>query len=546
VTTSRDVRPGFHGKAVASGGSFDMAGGYLAGQYGWGRNTFSLSGNSARTDRYLDPPAEQNYSNRGTTGSISGHFERDLSDKDRLGLIWRREQARFLVPNEVVQEQVGQRQDRESYETVGQLSYQHVFSASVIGDFRGMVRDLSAGLWSNALATPIIAMQDRGFREGYFKTAVSGHQGRHEWKAGVEADFGSLREGFSYRITNRAVFDPDTPRRFSFADRAQDREQAAFVQDLIRLGNWTVSAGLRWDHYRLRVDENAVSPRLGVAWYWRGADLILRGSYDRAFQTPAFENLLLASSLAVTSLNDNAVRLPVRPSRANYYEAGFTKGLWRKLRLDANWFRRDIRDFADDDVLLNTGVSFPISFQRASIQGIEAKLEVPRWGPFSGWLSYSNSRGTGYLPVTGGLFLGDAAAGALQASGGFPITQDQRNTARARVRYQVAPRLWTAFGAGYGSGLPVEFEGTPEDAMAQYGDRIASRVNFDRGRLHPMFTVDASAGLDLWKTEHRAARLQADFQNLTNRLNVINFAGLFSGTAIGSPRAYSVKMSFEF
>ena len=115
----------------------------------------------------------------------------------------------------------------------------------------------------------------------------------------MEADFGSVQEAFSYRITNRSVFDPDTPRRFSFADRRQDREQALFVQDLVRLGNWTFSAGLRWDHYRLVVDESAVSPRLGAAWYWPRAELVLRASYDRVFQTPAFENLLLASSAAV-------------------------------------------------------------------------------------------------------------------------------------------------------------------------------------------------------------------------------------------------------
>jgi len=63
------------------------------------------------------------------------------------------------------------------------------------------------------------------------------------------------------------------------------------------------------------VGENAASPRIGAAWYWPAADIIFRASYDRIFQTPAFENLLLASSAAVDALNDNVLRLPVRPSR---------------------------------------------------------------------------------------------------------------------------------------------------------------------------------------------------------------------------------------
>ena len=46
---------------------------------------------------------------------------------------------------------------------------------------------------------------------------------------------------------------------FSFTGTRPDLEQAAYVQDLIRLGNWTVNAGLRWDHYQLEVNQNAVS-----------------------------------------------------------------------------------------------------------------------------------------------------------------------------------------------------------------------------------------------------------------------------------------------
>jgi hypothetical protein len=49
--------------------------------------------------------------------------------------------------------------------------------------------------------------------------------------------------------------------------------------------------------------------------------------------------------------------------------------------------------------------------------------------------------GIGYLPVTGGLFLGSDATNALAAAGSFPITQDQRNTVRSRFRYEVTPRL---------------------------------------------------------------------------------------------------------
>jgi hypothetical protein len=40
--------------------------------------------------------------------------------------------------------------------------------------------------------------------------------------------------------------------------------------------------------------------------------------------------------------------------------------------------------------------------------------------------------------------------------------------------------------------------------------------------------------------------LQADGENLNNRLNVIDFAGLFSGNAIGPARSYSLRLSTNF
>ena len=433
VVTAGDARQGFHGAIVAAGGSFGTRSGYAMGQYGWGRNIFSASGNLARTDRYLDPPVEENYTNEGTGSNVAAHFERELSGADRLGVIVRHGRANFLVPNERLQQEAGQRQDRNSRETIGQFSYQHIFSPNLLADLRSMARSLSAGLSSNSLSTPILAQQDRGLREVYVKGTVSAHAGAHEWKAGIDADFGALSESFGYEITDPGAFDRDTPRVFQFADSRDDREQAVFVQDQMRLGAWTVNAGVRWDHYRLMVDESAISPRLGVAWAWPAAALVVRASYDRAFQTPAAENLLLASSPAVDSLSDNVARLPVPPSRGNFYEAGFSKTVFGKARLDVSHFRRDMRDFADDDLLLNTGVSFPIAFRKARIDGTEVKLELPHWKALSGFVSYANMLGVGDLPVTGGLLLGDDAAAALNSTDRFRVTQDQRNTVRGRV-----------------------------------------------------------------------------------------------------------------
>jgi hypothetical protein len=543
VVTAEDAARGLRGTLSAAGGSFDTRAGDASAQYGWQDNTITATGAWSGTDRYLDPPVEENFSNHGTSVRFSGRFDRALGAGDRLGLIIRHGQSSFLVPNERLQEEAGQRQARTGHETLGQFSYQRIVNATMLFDVRGMSRRLAAELSSNEASTPIRAEQNRGLRETYVKSTLSGHSGRHEWKFGGDADFGAVREQFAYAITDPDQFEEGTPLTFAFNDHGSDREQALFVQDRMSLGAWTASAGLRWDRYDFLVKDRAVSPRVGIAWARPSRDLVVRASYDRAFQTPSFENLLLASSASVEALSQEVARLPVPPSRGNFYEAGVTKGVFGRARVDVSAYRRQIQDFADDDVLLNTGVNFPVAFRKADIRGGEVKITMPVWKRISGFLSYANMTGVGFLPVHGGLLLGDEVS-ALSSTDRFVVTQDQRNTAAARAMYD-AGRLSIALGAAYGSGLPVEFEGSEEDAIEQFGARVVDQVDVERGRVRPFLVMDASVAYALGGHARRL-RVQADVSNLTNRLRVINFAGLFSGTALAPPRSVSVRFQASF
>ena len=138
VNTVQDFKPGVHGQLTLSEGSFGTAGAFGMVQYGRVGNNVSLCANGNMTDRYLNPPVLQNYTNSGTTGDFAASFERDLTSRDRLGMQFRHELSRFLVPNEKIQQQAGQRQDRNNVETIGVISYQHTFDPNTFGDFRGM------------------------------------------------------------------------------------------------------------------------------------------------------------------------------------------------------------------------------------------------------------------------------------------------------------------------------------------------------------------------------------------------------------------------
>jgi hypothetical protein len=556
VNTLQNPQPGFHGQVVLSGGSFDTAGSFAQGQYSWGANTLGFSANGSMTDHYLNPVVPENYSNTATLGDFSLNFQRDLTPRDRVNLAVRHELSRYDIPNEYIQQAAGQRQNAGNFETMGIASYQHTFSSTAVATLRGMVRDNANNFTSNPQSTPVEVFQNNGFREGYFNAALAINRGRQEWKFGADSDNKFLNEDSSYRITDPSQFDEGTPLTFGFVGHRPDLEQSAYAQDLIHLDKWTVNAGLRWDHYQLLLNRNAVEPRLAISRYFPSAAAVLHFSYDRVFQTPSFANILLSSSTQVDSISpDSFLRLPVEPSVGNYYEAGVEKVFANKLRLDANYFRRSVNNFADDDQIDNTTISFPIAFRRSSIYGAEAKLELPLWKRFSGYASYSYQVGRVWLPVTGGLFLGDNATTAeADLSGTFPDTQDQRNTLRGRLRYQVSHRLWIAGGIQYGSGLPFEFvcsDGENFDAcmqgvVAQYGQQIVNRIDFNLGRIRPSFLVDASAGTELYKSDRADVQLQIDGENLNDVLNVIDFGGLFSGNAIGPSRSVFLRLTTTF
>jgi outer membrane receptor for Fe3+-dicitrate len=110
------------------------------------------------------------------------------------------------------------------------------------------------------------------------------------------------------------------------------------------------------------------------------------------------------------------------------------------------------------------------------------------------------------------------------------------------MNYQATSALWVGSSIRYGSGLPFEFEGNRDEAVAQYGRRITDRVNFETGRVRLFMSLDVSAGAVLRRAERGAVQVQAGVSNVTNRFGVINFAGLFSGTALAAPRTLTVQL----
>lgn len=559
LDTRRAEPRGHHTALDLQTGGYGTHFGSMSHQFAADRTSFSIGLQAGTTDRYLDPPSIENFTNRASAGGVNARLAHDLSPRDQLTAYLRYNRTGFLVPNDLEQQAAGQRQDRRMGEMAGQIHYQRTISSRALGSIRGMIRDLSSELWSNPLATPVHVGQDRRFREAALVGDITVDHHRHTVKFGGDVRVNDIRERF--QLSAPGAFDrPD----LRFHDERRSTEMGLFVQDQIRFGNFATTLGVRFDSYSLLVEETAVSPRAAVSYYVPKAEIQVFASYDRIFQPPPMENLLLSSGAPALGIDAVEGNLAVPANRAHFFEIGLRKTVANVLRIDLSHYWRTFRNYIDDDVFLNTGVSFPITFDTARIEGTEVRLELPRWRRVSSFVSYSNLLGRATSPVTGGLFIEGGEAEELRdVVERFPISQDQRNTVATQFLFDLHRRVWLGIGARYGSGLPVELADDDDDDVDEEEEvaeapesgadeehfispEILARVNFERARVRPNFSLDLSVGARLWEVDARSVSIQFDVRNLTDRLNVINFNGLFSGTALAPGRLATVRLKMRF
>src|ERR1019366_3237906 len=84
-----------------NGGSFSTGSANAALFYSRAGNRFSVSADGFHTNRYLDPPVLENYTNLGNAGGFSASYEHDFSNGDRVFSTFTQHAVRYLVPNEL-------------------------------------------------------------------------------------------------------------------------------------------------------------------------------------------------------------------------------------------------------------------------------------------------------------------------------------------------------------------------------------------------------------------------------------------------------------
>jgi hypothetical protein len=570
-----NTRSGLEGPTQAgislSGGSFST--GEIAADFATHTRKFGFLTNLSTTtsQRYLDPPTLDNFHNFGRTGKGFFRLDYQFDQNNTLRGTFTFGGSNFQVPNRFTQEVAGQDLRQRLRDNSQSFTFQHVFSPNTVAQLSFFNRKSHAILTSNPVATPVVAFQDRTLQNYGGLGSLSLTRGSHNIKFGGQITITPIDENFSFYPTVRfddivddtGMIFPNPVNNFNatnpfvFVEQKTGRTLSAYVQDRFTLfKNFTLDAGVRYDNYRVLISEQALSPRIGVAYYLPRTQTTLHASYNRLFQPPPAENLLLASSPEAAAISPIAVIQgvstvqPILPDKENVFEIGAQQLLTKYVRVGMTLYQKRIENFSDKDQFFETGVIFPIAISSGRVTGEELRIETTDLRGFHASGSYANAHAYGVTPIVGGLFLGENPQ-ELQLRGlKFSADHDQRNEAQFQLGYNhKRSGLYATFSGRYDSGVPTDVE--PGATRAQFvaegfDPRLYDEIDFQRGRVRPRTLLDFSVGADLMRSERVSMNLQFDVQNLTNQLFLYNFESVFSGTHVGYPRLISGRLGLRF
>jgi hypothetical protein len=561
--------------------------------------------NFDRSGRFLDASEFTVLHDRGTSVNLFDRFDYSFSTKDALHVNLFLARNNFQQPNTFDQQALGQDQHQLVRSINFAPGYVHVFNPRTILTVNpyyrlDQVKYFPSPNPFNDETTTI--SQARRLNNVGVKTDVAYVNGIHNAKFGVQLSHTFLTESFQFGITDPNFNDPasenflpgllpfDLTRGghlFSFRGHTDIKQEAAYAQDNITLHNLTLSLGLRFDNYDGISHDKSLQPRIGASYLVKRTNTVLRASYTRNFETPYNENLILSSATGAGGLADgtlgDASNQPLKPGRRNQFDVGLQQGFGKLIVFDIDYFNKRTTNAYDFNVILNTPITFPISWARSKIDGVSARINLTEYHGLTAFFVAGHTRARFFPPESGGLFFNSDLP-----TGAFRIDHDQSFQQTTQVQYQfnrwqkIAPYVnftWR-YDSGLVAGAVPDFDTaltfTP-DQQAQIGlfcgntfatptqgitacdapNRGALRLripadgtaNDDTNppRIAPRHLFDLSVGTDnLLRTEHTRMTLRLTALNLTNKQALYNFLSTFSGTHFVSPRAVQAQVGVTF
>lgn len=557
----------FQGSHQVAFGQFDSLTSQTQFTGGTGRIGYFASFNAMKSNRFLDSVSLDNLHNGGNLQRAYTRLDYQATPRDILRFGMMSGRSSFQLAN-LRSQHANLQNQRQSLEDISvSAAWLRTLDSRSTVEVNSSFRNAFARLFPSPGDTPVTAHQARRLGTWNLNARYNRVAGRHTWRGGVDYQRFPLRENFSFAITS-PDFNDEASEDFNPALLAHDLTQGGdwfrfsarnagslsfvFLQDTIRLGRFVVTLGLRYDAYRFLARGAQWQPRVGLAYHLKETGTVFRASYNRTYQTPPNENLLLANSREAESLAPPGIRdalggasFVIRPERQNVYELGLQQAIGRQISLNGTFYHKNSRDLQDNDNFLDTGIIFPTSLASSRVNGAEGRVNLFPGRRFSSTLSATHARVVVTPPFTGGLFLGSGAVEALSA-GPFIIDHDQRLSLHSNNVYNFTRSLWTSVSVRYDSGL-VTNPSSAEDVSRDpdFNDMLPFvNLESDPPRVNPRTLIDWAGGYTRTSDTKKRWEVVAQVGNLTNRTALYNFQSIFVGTRVVSPRAASIRFRY--
>jgi hypothetical protein len=637
---------GFFGSVESTYGTFGSAGGDVSLGYGNAKFGNFIAIDGLRTGRFLDTPEFTAFHDKGNNTTIFDRLDFQPGGRDVFHLNLFAARSWFQIPNDY--DQLAQDQRERVFTWNIAPGYQHTFSAHTLLTINPYIRKDEVSYYPSRDLfddTPATQSQQRQLLNWGVKADISTTKGRHNIKYGIDLKQTRLLEDFQFGITDPAFNSPcidisgasvgdagltdpgqcagagfqpntaDNPNAsapfspsllrydltrggglFSFHDAANINQFAAYAQDSITLGNFVVNAGFRFDRYEGLTSRTGPEPRLGVAYSIKKTGTVLRAAYARTFETPFNENLLLASATGAGGLAQNvfgSASVPIEPGFRNQFNGGFQQAVGKYLLIDADYFWKYTHNAYDFGTLLNTTITFPISWHNSKLDGITGRVSTTNIHGFQASWTFGHTRARYFFPNNGGLIpQGTPLNGSV-----FRIDHDQAFQSTMTFRYQRPKKAeWVALTYRYDGGLVVS--GVPDAGAAllltpnqqvsiglacngvfatvasplsdctnpngSQGSVTSKLIALPQGgygpfptqenddhnpdRVKPRNVFNLGVGTDNLLHVEGKKRITASLEvaNLTNVVALYNFLSTFSGTHFLQPRTLVARVGFTF
>jgi TonB dependent receptor/TonB-dependent Receptor Plug Domain len=494
----------------------------------------SLNGN--RSDYGLQPPIGQvvHDAENGFGGFASFIFNPNSGNQFRLVTSLRRDHYQIPIdpnPNSAgnqVYPSYGLRDSETEPDGYVTFSWLHTFNPNLVLTVSPFYHYNKASYDSSPDDVPVFTQVHQTANYGGLQASLNANV----WKNGIQFGvygFAQHQNNFFYSMCTEpgnpsCVILTTTPSTAAVTGGLEE----IFVNDKFKVTPWlTLIAGFRQSHFTADIVEDHVDPRYGIAVKVPRLNWVVRAFFGDYYQAPPL--VTATDALANLAVGQGAAFAPLRGERDREYQAGVTIP-YRGWALDADTFQTYARNWLDHNNIGESNIFWPITWDRAIIEGWELTLRSPRvWHRGQFHLAYANQIAQATSPITGGLICPAAMPMCpLYPPPGYgPVDHDQRNTLNVGFN---ATLPWSAFASTnvyYGSGF-TNGAFNPPTVPNQY---LPQHTTFD---------------LSLGKSFAEKYSVSVTAINVANRRVLLDNSLTFGGFHYNDPRQIYAEVRYRF